>query len=777
MNRPPRHALSIAAGLLLLAGLIGLTAALPPARGAWLAWLLFTPLFVFTVTFGFPLGGGSVNLMPMIAAGGLLVMGPAAAAWMAYAGSLIQMLVRWRFAEPLGARRAPGGLWPVAGLGMANATIISLSLLGAAWVYQAAKGPLPLTAFGPAEFAPGVLLVLAFSALNYLLAGGYFALLHPAGPRALRTYTRALPEVAAYEVGPQIFTPLLPLIYNQLGPGIFVLFAGLLVVASLAARSLSLTSQRLKQRLAELDTLGTMGQALAGSLNLDDLLATLRAELPRVVPADGLFVALYDREQDEVSFPLTVEAGRLVQTASRRAGHGLTEHVLRTRQPLLIDENLPEQLIALGVAPLGRPAYSWIGVPLMAGNEALGVLAVQSFQPHGERFTSAHRDLLATIGAQLAVALSNAHLYTQTDQALAQRVQQLSSILQTTGEGILLLDARGQVLTANRALASFLGLAVAELVDRRLAGDAELLARLGLREDDFERDAALLHQGQELVRRTHSVPGPPERPVEHTLAAVRNADGQNVGWLIVLRDLTDERALTRLRDDLTHMLIHDLRSPLGSMQTGLALILQMLRPEQPAEPDVFELLRLAQSSGQHMLRLINQLLEIARLESGAMPLNRQPAAPADLIAATAERLRPVADSATIRLLVEAPPGLPRLPVDVELIGRVLDNLADNALKFSPDGSQVRLWARGDDPAGRVVFGITDGGPGIAAADQAKLFQKFQRVPGVRGRSSGSGLGLAFCKLVIEAHHGHLTVESQPGQGATFAFSLPLPEAA
>jgi signal transduction histidine kinase len=755
----------------MLIGLVALNLALPLQPGYWLPWLLFTALFVFTVTFGFPLAGGSVNLMPMIALGGLLVMGPAPAAWMTYCGAIVQMLVRWRFAAQLGARLEARGLLPVAGIGLANATIVTLSLLGAAMAYQVSGGALPLRALSAADLGPFLLLVLVFSVLNYLLAGLFLALLR-GSLAALSAYTRELPHIALYEVSPQVFTPLLPLIYNQLGPGPFLLFAGLLVAFSLAARNLSLTSQRLKQRLADLDALGAMGQALAGSLQTEGLLNTLREQLPRVLPADGLYVALYDRDQDEVSFPLMVEEGRLVEWPGRRAGNGLTEHVLRTRQPLLITHDIPAYLQAAGLTSIGRPAASWIGVPLMAGDEIFGVLVAQSFRLDGERFTTAHRDLLATIAAQLAVALNNARLYAQTDQALAERVQQLSSILYTTVEGILLLDAGSRILTANRALAAFIDLPVAALTGRVLSTDVDLLSRLGTSLPDFNRDLDSLRHGQDVVRRTLELPGPPPRAAERTLAAVRDAQGSTAGWLIVLRDLTEEQALTRLRDDLTHMLIHDLRSPLGSVLTGLALILQILRPGQPAEADVFELVRLAQSSGQHMLRLINQLLEIARLESGSVPLNCQPIAPAALVAATVERLRPVAESASIRLFATIAPDLPPILADAELISRVLDNLADNALKFSPDGSQVELWAQlGDDS--RILFGVTDSGPGIPAPAQAKLFQKFQHVPGVRGRRGGTGLGLAFCKLVVEAHRGQMTVESEPGRGATFVFSLPL----
>jgi signal transduction histidine kinase len=417
---------------------------------------------------------------------------------------------------------------------------------------------------------------------------------------------------------------------------------------------------------------------------------------------------------------------------------------------------------------------SWLGVPLVAGRDVVGVLAAQSLDLERERFTPAHRDLLATIASQLAVALSNARLYAQTDTALAQRVQELSSILHTTTEAILLLDADTRVLMANRALATFLNLSTADLAGRHLSVEAGLLTRLGTSWPELHRDLAELAGADDFARRRMVLPGPPPREVERTLAPVRGAAGAAPGWLVVLRDVGEERALARLREDMAHMLIHDLRSPLGSILTSLALIEQVSQPGQPLEADIFDLLRLARNSGQQLLRLINQLLEIARLEAGGVPLDCQPASAGALVEAAAGRLQPAAESATVRLVVAAEPDLPPLVVDPELIGRVLDNLADNAIKFSPDGAEVRLWARrgaANGRPGQVVFGVTDQGPGISPEAQARLFQKFQRVPNVRGRRGGTGLGLSFCKLVVEAHAGTIWVESAPGRGATFAFSL------
>ncbi len=266
---------------------------------------------------------------------------------------------------------------------------------------------------------------------------------------------------------------------------------------------------------------------------------------------------------------------------------------------------------------------------------------------------------------------------------------------------------------------------------------------------------------------------PAQREVERTLAPVRGGSGEVAGWLMILRDITEEQALGRLRDDLTHMLIHDLRGPLGSILTSLKLIQQMAPPGKPLDSETLDVLRLARSSGQHLLNMINQLLDIARIESGVVPLQRERVSPEELLAGAVERLRPAAEAATIQLVAEAALGLPELSVDVQLIGRVLDNLGDNAVKFSPNGSSIHLWARPATATAGVLFGVSDQGAGIPQDAQKHLFEKFNRLPNILGRRTGTGLGLAFCRLVVEAHGGEINVESAPGKGSTFVVRLPV----
>ncbi len=548
-----------------------------------------------------------------------------------------------------------------------------------------------------------------------------------------------------------------------------------MIVSSLITRGLALTSERLERRVKELDSLQAVGQALSASLNLDTILTAIHTQVASLMPAQNFYVALYDAETDEVSFPLAIEDGERVRWRSRSAGKGLTEHVLRTNAPLLIRRDVGAVLAELGLDAIGRPAASWLGVPISAGAEPLGIMAVQSYSTP-DAYDVSHQEVLTTIASQAAVAIQNARLYARTDEALARRVLELDSILRTTREGVLLLDQDWRVVAANRALADFLGVAQAELtgsiVEARPDGDP-LITLIGYTAEDL-RIACQDTPPEEWQRKqTVVVPGPPERHVERTLAPVRDRHGTTTGWLLVFRDLTEEMALARLREDMTRMLVHDLRSPLTVLRGGLEMLQASLAEGKMQDAD--QLLKLAQRGSDRLLDMINALLDISKLESGQMVIQPVVVNVEDLIRDVVDRLASLADEAHVTVEVTVPASLPPLSVDTDLIGRVLVNLLDNAIKFTPDYGHVGLWARPDleHASTAILIGISDTGPGIPPEIQPRLFEKFQQVPSVVGRRPGTGLGLAFCKLAVEAHGGQIWVESEVGKGSTFVVRLPV----
>jgi two-component system, NtrC family, sensor histidine kinase KinB len=252
---------------------------------------------------------------------------------------------------------------------------------------------------------------------------------------------------------------------------------------------------------------------------------------------------------------------------------------------------------------------------------------------------------------------------------------------------------------------------------------------------------------------------------------VQSKEGILLGELVVFHDISEERELEQLREDYTHMLVHDLRSPLTGILNGLAMVRRgLVGTINDAQAQSLDI---AYNSGQAMLRMVNTLLDISKMEAGQMTLDRQPCSLYEVVDSALERVVPLAASSNINLENGLPSGLPLVEIDREKIIRVLQNLLDNALKFTPDRGTVRVAGDVNQPAhpGQVVLSVTDTGPGIPEQYRQRIFEKFGQIKDRKVK--GTGLGLTFCKLTVEAHTGEIWVESEEGKGSTFLFTLPL----
>ncbi len=575
-----------------------------------------------------------------------------------------------------------------------------------------------------------------------------------------------------------VFAPLVAIVYTQLGVGYFDLLALLCVVATLIAHSLSKTSERLERRVRELAGLQAMGRALSASLDMKTVVLAIYEQVDKLMPAPMFYLALYDAALDEVSFPLVIDNGDRTHPEPRRMRRGLTEYVLKTKQSLLISRNVPECVEALGLEPIGPQAASWLGVPILAGDRVLGMLSVQSYDTP-KAYDESHQQVLEAIAAQAAIAIQNARLYERTDEALERRVQELSSVLQTTREGVMLLDTEWRVVALNRALAEFIGVNRPDLdrvrIDAIRADGEPLLSLINYTLDGLRSACDLLREEDIDQIQERVTLEPSGAQVDRTLTPVRNSQGEINGWLLLFRDLTEEIELDRLRQDMTNMLVHDLRSPLSMVIGGLKLL-----PEayELREPDRFaQILRMAHKSSDRILTLIDQLLDISQLERGHLPLKLEAVDIDSLLREIRGRFSSAAVSDQIALMVAVDAALPSIRVDRALILRVLSNLVDNALKFTPDGGRVQLWAERNEEAASdmLLVGVRDTGPGIPPEYLDRVFEKFQQLPATRGRRRGTGLGLSFCKLVVEAHGGQIWVDSEVGEGSTFLMTLPIVE--
>ncbi|HDQ73634.1 MAG TPA: cyclic nucleotide-binding domain-containing protein [Chloroflexi bacterium] len=229
--------------------------------------------------------------------------------------------------------------------------------------------------------------------------------------------------------------------------------------------------------------------------------------------------------------------------------------------------------------------------------------------------------------------------------------------------------------------------------------------------------------------------------------------------------------LLRLREELADMIVHDLRNPLGVIFSGLELLNRSEFVEEDREYCQSVLAAMTRSVTR-MRYLVDTLLDIARLEEGVFAFQRKPISLTDLIEETVAEERHLATRSKIILILDVAPDLPSIQADRHVVQRVLTNLLDNALKFTPGGGRVQVAAKQEGD--RAFVTIADTGPGIPPEERTRIFEKFTQVQGNVGRHRGSGLGLTFCQLAIEAHDGRIWVEDGPnGQGSQFIFTLPL----
>jgi signal transduction histidine kinase len=224
-----------------------------------------------------------------------------------------------------------------------------------------------------------------------------------------------------------------------------------------------------------------------------------------------------------------------------------------------------------------------------------------------------------------------------------------------------------------------------------------------------------------------------------------------------------------MQQELVTMLVHDLKSPLAIVMAGLELLSFEL--DQQLDADQRSMFASAGRASQEMLQLITNLLEVQRLKSGHMPVYPEPFDLPQVLQKAVSQARFPARQKKVDLHLHLPEGLTAAWADAHLVARVVTNLLDNALRFTPRGGEVCVSGQAQE--GRLVVSVYDGGPGIPPEQQKQIFDRYyQAEVGRRRGSTGVGLGLTFCKLAVEAQRGSIWVESTPGAGACFRFTLP-----
>jgi signal transduction histidine kinase len=366
--------------------------------------------------------------------------------------------------------------------------------------------------------------------------------------------------------------------------------------------------------------------------------------------------------------------------------------------------------------------------------------------------------------------------YQRSQSARLQRAQRTAqAVLDSFPDPILVVEPGGGVEMANPAARRVLGVTAQDRGDRPPAGPATPPAAAWQPPAALRRPLAEALQRQQPFR-TESFdetvdfrPDGEERAYLPQVLPIRDPAGETLGAAVVLSDVTRFRLMDQIKSNLAATLSHELKTPLACVRLNLHLLLE--RTVGPLTARQAELLVDARDNAERLLKTIEHLLALARLEHGGGALQLQPEAPGVLLRAAADELRPRAAAERIDIVVEDCEGLPAVGVDRQRFGHALNNLLDNALTYTEAGGRITLSAA---PAGEgsVRFSVADAGIGIPPEHLAHVFEKFFRVPG-RSRGRGTGLGLAIVREIVIAHHGQITCASRPGEGTVFTLTLPV----
>ena len=356
--------------------------------------------------------------------------------------------------------------------------------------------------------------------------------------------------------------------------------------------------------------------------------------------------------------------------------------------------------------------------------------------------------------ARAFISLS-AHLQTQIGALETERTK-LVAVLEQMTDGVLIVDNQGQVQLTNPAAQRIfsvserdaLGNSLAEVIRHHQLVE---LWRLCLETGEsqvtsVDLSARRLYLQSIAIPLTQALPG---------------------SVLLVFQDLTQVRRLENIRRDFVSNISHELRTPLASLK-ALTETLQESALDDP--PTARRFLTRMETEVDSLSIMVQELLELTRIESGKVPLQLEPVEPEEILTAAIDRLGLQAERAGLQLSVRCPSDLPRVLADSRRIEQVVVNLLHNAIKFTPGGGQIELAA--EQAGGYVRFSVKDTGVGISTDDLPRIFERFYKAD--RARSGGGiGLGLAITRHLVEAHAGRVWAESVEGQGATFFFTLPI----
>jgi PAS domain S-box-containing protein len=513
---------------------------------------------------------------------------------------------------------------------------------------------------------------------------------------------------------------------------------------------LETTDQRLRQR----EFLLRISRALTAQLDLTSVLNLVIDVAVELLAGTSGLIALRDDRSSELRVRAAAHLPREVWPAF--AG------LLAT--PLDDGRSLGRQLQQIA-SDTGLPLRQVIALPLIFHASTVGVIYVFRAAVN-VAFSHDDEQLLQSFADQAAIAVSNARLY----QSILSEKQRLDAIIEQSADGVMILDSRWRITTFNRAMEQLTGWPREEAIGRPCA---EVLAihtaqgvNICLVDCPLQRrppDPNPMAEGWITPRDGRDI------YVHSHYSVQRGPNAEFLGAIANVRDITDQKIEAEMQNTFISVISHELKTPVSIIK-GYAETLA----RDDAEWDRATLrdgLQVIVEEADRLAKQIGGLLEISRLQADGMRLDPTDWALPALAKQVTERFAAQVDE-RYTFELRFPDDFPAVHADYERVRTVLENLVSNAVKYSPDGGVIRITGR--DNGDHAIIAVSDQGIGIATEEQSKLFRRFYRVDNrLRRETQGAGLGLFLSRAIIEAHGGRIWVESQPGRGTRFVFTLPL----
>ncbi len=505
-----------------------------------------------------------------------------------------------------------------------------------------------------------------------------------------------------------------------------------------------------------MSALAKSASGISASLDLDDVFMGILEQTELALDLQAIMLTLVDPltgslELRAVKGPLKGKPRRLPHKIER----GISLWVVENDEGALIqDVDQDERFDPEADQPGNLVSKSILCAPIHYRLQVIGTL--EAVNPQDADLAQDALLILSGIANLAGTAIQNAQLFKQL-QAAHQSYQDL---FEDSIDPILITNWDGEIVEANRITVLITDYSKKDLISKSIHQIHPIA------QDLLGKDFTNLRSGKTLSYEStlHTASGH-ELPIKVYAREIQLQNVSRLQW--ILRDITEQKKLDTLRDDLTSMIYHDLRSPLANVVSSLSLLDTMLPTDDPA---LKSLLEISMRSTERIQRMTDSLLDMSVLQAGQPIGTRKLTNILALVYEAVEAIESLVHSKSQLISYQVPERLPNVSVDQDMIRRVVINLLENASKYSPQGSKIEIGARQE--ADQIVVWVADNGPGIPASEHERIFEKFTRLK-LAGAPKGLGLGLAYCRLALQAHGGKIKLESEVGVGSRFIFSLPI----